>query len=265
MSYKKRASAKSYPFRIRPLHQSTFSWSVADDFSSLTLTDFTIPTNLASANMDAMQLGLYAWDSSQEAFNSCSLSTLELPFSLSLENAGLVSFTSRPYFKVVIFDQESKKFLFSSRNLLLGNEQEQVSLLPIYPKRLGRRIAQLEITDDGPTIYVSQNFMTQSGLVPFPYLRKLLVEDPSLASGIWPVLLDQIVRQAYSCRVDSGWARDWLKYVESIVQGAFDHDSFDLVNGEDNLEQVILEFVDKWIAHEQFDKRLYLSAFPPST
>ena len=265
MTYKEKATAKSYPFRIRPLNQSTFEWSVADDFSSLAITQFNIPASLGGQSLIGLRLGLYAWDASQEAYIDFALHELATPLTLDLRAEGFVDFTSRPYFKIVIFDSATKKFIYSSRKLLLGNEDVQSSLLPMYPKKLGKRIAQLVITEEeGPTLYVSCNFITANGAIPFVYLRKLLVDDPLLASGIWPVLLDQIVTQSYQLRTNNEWARTWLKYVSTFVKGSFIGETLDLADSEAGLEEIILEFVEKWITHHQYDKKFYDEEFSPS-
>jgi hypothetical protein len=265
MAYKNKATAKSFPFRIRPLNQNTFTWVVAEDFSSLEITTFTLPSSLATEKLSTLRLGLYAWDASQEAYIDYSLHELSTPVVLDLRASGFVDFSSRPYFKLVIFDMATKKYLYSSRKLLLGNEDFQSSILPMYPKKLGKRIAQLVITEEeGPTLYVSCDFATASGVIPFVYLRRLLVEDPQLASGLWPVLLDQIVTESYRLRVNNEWARTWLKYVSSFVTGSFSGDMLSLDDSDVGLEEIILEFVEKWITHHKYDTRFYDEKFSPA-
>jgi hypothetical protein len=265
MAYKDKAIAKSFPFRIRLLNQNSFSWTVADDFSSLQITAFTLPSSLVSDEFSTLRLGLYAWDASQEAYDDYALHELSTPLVLDLRASGFVDFTSRPYFKLVIYDTTTKKYLYSSRKLLLGNEDFQSSILPMYPKKLGKRIAQLVITEEeGPTLYVSCDFSTANGVIPFVYLRRLLVDDPQLASGIWPVLLDQIVTESYRFRANNEWARTWLKYVSSFVSGSFNGDLLSLDEGDVGLEEVILEFVEKWIAHHNYDTRFYDEKFSPA-
>tara|TARA_B100000212_G_C27381659_1_gene537381 strand:- start:1135 stop:1938 length:804 start_codon:yes stop_codon:yes gene_type:complete len=255
--FKKSAISKTYPFPVQKIKLADIDWEINKEFTTLILKKCKLPY-LEKFNNEEVGFAIYAYEKTSEASLFLPLNKLgEFPIYFDFFKKGLRIRTSKPHFKIFLYELTTKKIIATTTDLLLIDKNELKSNLPVYPGDIGNRIATVKFNDDGPFLLVSKNFKTKNG-EPVYYQRMITIlkENPTFTCGFFPIILDEIFKKAYENRKDTKWAKRWIKFANDLVKGCFSENE-KLETDDQEFESKLYELTNAWIRINKFDIKLY--------
>ncbi len=256
-NYKQSSISKTFPFPVKKIKLSDIDWEIDKEFTTLILKKCKLP-DLEKFVPEQVGFAIYAYEKTSEASLFIPLNNLDkFPIYFNFDKKGLKIRTSKPHFKIFLFELSTKKIIATTTDLILVNKNELTSNLPLYPGDIGNRIATVKFNDDGPFLLVSKNFKTKSG-EPVYYQRMVTVlrENPTFTCGFFPIILDEIFKKAYENRKDTKWAKSWIKFANELVKGCFSENE-KLDTDDQEFESKLYELTNAWIRKNNFDIKLY--------
>ena len=263
---KKTAKSRTTPRQIRRLPQKAISWELTPNFDKLQITFIDEKAYFKNLPLNDLTLSIYAWDSApKHAYANFELSKkLEYPLELNLKNKRFTNIVGRPYFRIRIFDNQSKAIVCQTKTFLMTLSSNLGSLLPMTVSSLGPRIARIEIDpEEGPSIQLSNNFSTESGIVPLDMLKNTALNDPVFACSFWPAALEQILVSALE-NINEDWSQKWLLLAHELAPGHFTLSSGDRVvpiEKQSFYSVVIPVVINSWIERYHYDQKFYHHIF----
>lgn len=263
---KKTAKSRTTPRQIRLLPQKAISWELTPNFDKLRVTYIDEKAYFKGLPLSDLTLSIYAWDGApKQAYANYPLSNeLIFPLELNLKKKQFTNIVGRPYFRIRIFDTHSKAIVCQSKTFLMTLSSNLGSLLPMTVSSLGPRIARIEVDpEEGPSIQLSNNFSTKSGVVPLDILKNIALNDPVFACSFWPAALEQILHSAHE-NINEDWSQKWLLLANELAPGFFTILSGDRVapiEKQSFYSVVIPVVINSWIERFEYDCRLYQHIF----
>ena len=159
------ASSQTTPKEIETIfQQNEIEWIY--DYDSKKLSIIKLDESIFSdCNNKEFSLGIYGWDKQREIVKTIILGNdLNYPIDLNLKK-DFDDFLGIPRFKIIIFENKTKRIMKSSKDFIMTDKDQKDSLIKMIPQRIGNKIAELDLQDldEGPIIYISTNFKNDNG------------------------------------------------------------------------------------------------------
>ena len=253
---KRSAISKTFPFEIVKIKLKNIDWDVNEEFTTLTILECNLPT-ISNIPREKIGFGIYAYEGVSEAYLFIDLIDLpSSPISFNFIDNGLKVGTEKCRFRIYLFNKDDNKLLASSVDLPIVQKAQRESLLQILPGKLGNRIAELKIDDDGPYLLISTTFKTKKGKpLNSKRLLNILKKEPSFNCGFFPIILDKIFTEAYKDK-RLKWSKEWIRFANMLVKGVFHKN--EKLNVEDNeFKEKLREISTSWINKYNYDQKLF--------
>lgn len=260
--FKSTATKQTTPGLIETIYQQEgFDWIY--DPESRKLSIIKIENSVfENCNEEKFSLGIYGWDKQREVIETYKLGkNLNYPLELNLQKS-FENFLGVPRFKLVIFNNKSKEIIKSSKDFIMTDKEQKNSLIKMVPNRIGNKVAELDFPDleEGPVIYISINFKTENGTIPFNTLKKIAKTNPFFCMGFWPTVLKQILETAVDNPTQE-WAQKWLYYVSTLdevyIQKNKDGFLEPAENDTQEFKNSITSIIKLFIEERNFDNLVY--------
>jgi len=260
--FKSTASKQTTPNEIETIFQQDgFDWLY--DYESQTLSIDKIDDSIFE-NYDTkdFSLGIYGWDKQREIIKIYNLGgELNYPLKLNLKNS-FDNFLGLPRFKIVIFEVNTKQIIKSSKDFIMTDKEQQNSLIKMLPSKIGNKVAEVDFNDleEGPVIYISTDFKTDEGTIPYNSLKKIAKYDPFFCMGFWPTTLKQILEIAVDNQ-SKPWAQKWFQYISKLddvyIERGKDGDLQPADNNIQEFKNSITSIVNLFIKERNFDTLVF--------
>ena len=148
------ASSQTTPKEIETIfQQNEIEWIY--DYDSKKLSIIKLDESIFSdCNNKEFSLGIYGWDKQREIVKTIILGNdLNYPIDLNLKK-DFDDFLGIPRFKIIIFENKTKRIMKSSKDFIMTDKDQKDSLIKMIPQRIGNKIAELDLQDldEGPII-----------------------------------------------------------------------------------------------------------------
>ena len=95
-----------------------------------------------------------------------------------INKEGFTEFSGGAFFRVYIFEKDSKKIISSTSDIKLVKKADLNNLLELRAGKLGKRIASLEIKSSGPILTYNKEFITEKGKLYSKIILSLIDKYP---------------------------------------------------------------------------------------
>tara|TARA_B100001057_G_scaffold353467_1_gene355345 strand:+ start:197 stop:1015 length:819 start_codon:yes stop_codon:yes gene_type:complete len=260
--FKSTATQQTTPSLIETIFQQNgFDWIYDADSKILSITKIENKIFESYSN-DNFSIGIYGWDKQREIIKTFNLGkNLVYPLELNLKKS-FENFLGIPRFKLVIFDNKTKAIIKSSKDFIMTDKEQKNSLIKMIPSRIGNKVAELDFPDleDGPVIYISTDFKTENGTIPFNTLKKIAKTNPFFCMGFWPTVLKQILETAAD-NPTKDWSQKWFKYVSDLddvyIQENKEGELEPADNDTQSFKNAITSIIKLFIEDRNFDNLVY--------
>tara|TARA_B100001057_G_C22792296_1_gene928088 strand:+ start:518 stop:1327 length:810 start_codon:yes stop_codon:yes gene_type:complete len=258
--FKSSAIQKTTPSPISLIPQKGFKWEIDEAKNILKIIEIH-SDHLLDLDPKEHKLCIYGWDKEpKEFFYIQELDSLKFPIEINLKEEKFDERIGRAYFRLRIFEIDSKKIIRQSKSFTMSPESNQGSLLNLSISPIGSKIAELELDDDdGPVIKISSNFKIKNEIIDPVHLKKIAISNPIFCCSFWPSALKQIFESAID-NFENDWAQDWLRLSNDLFPGHLSLDRNDRLKAIDGIEAfktIITNIIDKWIEEYSFDQKLF--------
>ena len=256
------ASSQTTPKEIETIfQQNEIEWIY--DYDSKKLSIIKLDESIFSdCNNKEFSLGIYGWDKQREIVKTIILgSDLNYPIDLNLKK-DFDDFLGIPRFKIIIFENKTKRIMKSSKDFIMTDKDQKDSLIKMIPQRIGNKIAELDLQDldEGPIIYISTNFKNDNGIMPFNTLKKITKENPFFCMGFWPTILKEIF-EAAADNPKKDWSQKWFSYISTLSEGYIQNGSDGKLepagNDTNAFKKSISSIVNLFINERNFDQAIF--------
>ena len=258
--FKTSAIQKTTPAPISLIPQKGFKWEIDEARNILRINE--IDSNyLIDLNSKECSLCIYGWDKEPKEFYFIQdIDKIKYPIEIDLKEQKFDERIGRAYFRLRIFDINTKRIIRQSKSFTMTPESNQGSLLNLSITPIGTKIAELEIDDDdGPIIKISSDFKIKNEIIDPVHLKQIALSNPIFCCSFWPSALKQIFESAVD-NFENEWAQDWLRLSDDLFPGYLSQDGNDRLKPIDSVETfkgVITNIIDKWIQEFGFDQKLF--------
>ena len=262
--FKSSAIQKTTPIPISLIPQKGFTWEIDEAKNVLKIIDID-PQYLIDLNPNQFSFCVYGWDKEPKEFLFYEdLQSITFPLELNLKELKFGEIVGRAYFRLRIFDKNTKQIIRQSKSFTMTPETNQGSLLNLSISPIGNKIAELELDEDeGPNIKISSNFQIKDEKIEPVHLKQIALSDPIFGCSFWPAALKQIFESAID-NYENDWAQDWLRLSNNLFPGHLEQDRNDKlkpIDGKESFNLIITNIVDKWIEEFGFDQKLFNQLF----
>tara|TARA_B100000886_G_C20417598_1_gene489975 strand:- start:880 stop:1689 length:810 start_codon:yes stop_codon:yes gene_type:complete len=258
--FKSSAIQKTTPNPISLIPQKGFKWEIDEAKNILKIIEID-SDHLFDLDPKEHKLCIYGWDKEpKEFFYIQELDSIKFPIEINLKEKKFDERIGRAYFRLRIFEIDSKKIIRQSKSFTMSPESNQGSLLNLSISPIGSKIAELELDDDdGPVIKISSNFKIKNEIIDPVHLKKIAISNPIFCCSFWPSALKQIFESAID-NFENDWAQDWLRLSNDLFPGQLSLDRNDrlkAIDGVESFKTIITNIIDKWIEEYSFDQKLF--------
>ena len=262
LKYKSKGVRSSDPFPKELIPLNKISWEVSHDKKVISLTSFKFLEEKKYDN-ETLQLGIYAYDTANDfLFNKYLHEIRDYPIKFNIKNYGFDELGNSAKFEVYIFDSITKQRIAETSSIKLVPNYQLKNLLEVQGRDLGKRLAQVDISPDGPVLIYNKKFITTKGTITRKNIESIIQSNPVFMCGFFPIALDKIFSYSFFYKGKKKWAKDWIEYANELVPGAFKDisstgiDTIDKLEEFDKFQDILSRLSDAWIKKYNFDNKL---------
>jgi len=250
-----------FPKILIPLNE--ISWEVSRDLSTIKLNSCEFLKN-GKYNSEKYHLGIYVFDSSNDfLFDTPLNEIINFPIDFNIKRFDYEELTGSANFKVIIIDTYlNKRIVAETAEIKLVPKEKLENILETRAKNLGKRIAVLDITSNGPILSINKNLITSKGKLSLKNIENIVQTDPVFLCGFFPKILNEIFSIAFLEKPNHSWAKDWVGYAEQLVPGIFrdfkrkNYENILELNEDTLFQNALDDLSDEWIKQNKLDTRL---------
>jgi len=254
-------SSNPFPRELIPLNK--IEWEVLNDSQIIQINSFEYLNNFESIENN-LYLGVYVYDSNNDILFSQKLKEDKTwPLIFEINKEGLTEFSGGAFFRVYIFEKDSKKIISSTSDIKLVKKADLNNLLELRAGKLGKRIVSLEIRSSGPILTYNKEFITPKGKLYSKIILSLIESDPTFMCGYFPTVLDRIFSKAFLLKNNNAWAKNWMDFANDLVPGIFadiiasKNKTLEDLEENDEFQDELARLSDAWISLHKLDSKLH--------
>ena len=253
------SSSNPFPRDLIPLNK--IDWEVLNDSQAVHINslDYLKENEL---NDDNLFLGIYVYDKNNDALFSKNLNKIKIwPIVFDIKKETEIG--AGAYFRVYIFEKDSKKIIASTSDIKLVKKADLNNLLEVRGEPLGKRITSLEIRSSGPILFYNKDFITPKGKISSKIIRSLLDGDPLFFCTYFPNILDRIFSKAFLLKNNQTWAKNWIDFADELVPGIFadivesENKTLEKLEENSDFQDELARLSNAWITNHKLDSKLY--------
>ena len=255
------SSSNPFPRELIPLNK--IEWEVLNDSQIIQINSFEY-LNYFKSSESNLFLGVYVYDSNNDILFSRKLSEVKTwPLIFEINKEGFTEFSGGAFFRVYIFEKDSKKIISSTTDIKLVKKADLNNLLELRAGKLGKRIASLEIKSSGPILTYNKEFITEKGKLYSKIILSLIESDPTFMCSYFPTVLDRIFSKAFLLKNNNSWAKNWMDFANDLVPGIFSeivaskNKTIEDLEENDEFQDELVRLSDAWISLHKLDSKLY--------
>ncbi len=263
-SFKSSGVTSTDPFNKEKIPLNKIDWEVDNELKIVKINGLSFLREF-ERDFSGLNLGIYAYDSSNDSLLHMPLDKiLKWPIEFNFGKNGLEELSGSAFFRIYIFETQSKKIIATTTDIKLLKKEDLENLLEVRPRKIGKRIALLQINHTGPILFYNKELITfQGNKINQRLIFSIIEEDPIFFCSFYPMALDQIFTQAFVHQKQKPWARDWIQWGKDLVPGVFLDieftDDITKLNSDSEFQDELGRLSDAFIKQFKFDEKLFKS------
>ena len=151
-SFKSAGVTSTDPFNKEKIPLNKIDWEVDNELKIVKINGLSFLREFQK-DFSGLNLGIYAYDSYIDCLLHMPLNViLKWPIEFNFGKNGLEELSGSAFFRIYIFETQSKKIVATTTDIKLLKKEDLENLLEVRPRKIGKRLALLQINHTGPIL-----------------------------------------------------------------------------------------------------------------